>query len=143
MLIFVSGNLWSCLKEVKPLVVYDGEWRIAMKPVQWNRATSQIDSYGDINVLLDLGACSWGLSGVPLSKSRLLTCLIGNTELLCMQCRGIMPHFSARGKSHGFSRVATGTWGTFSSYGGKDHSKLVFVKRHQDSCPVMMDTSGI
>ena len=43
-------------------------------------------------------------------------CLIGETQLLCMQCRGIGPHLAARGKSHGFSRVAAGTWGTFSSY---------------------------
>ena len=33
-------------------------------------------------------------------------CLIGKTQLLCMQCRGIGPHFVARGKSYGFSRVA-------------------------------------
>ena len=33
-------------------------------------------------------------------------CLIGKTQLLCMQCRGIGPHLVARGKSHGFSRVA-------------------------------------
>ena len=32
-------------------------------------------------------------------------CLIGKTQLLCMQCRGIRPHLRARGKSHGFSRV--------------------------------------
>ena len=36
-------------------------------------------------------------------------CLIGNTGLLCMQCRGIEPHLSDIGKSHGFSRVAVGT----------------------------------
>ena len=36
-------------------------------------------------------------------------CLIGKTQLLCMQCRGIGPHLVARGKSHGFSRVAAGT----------------------------------
>ena len=29
-----------------------------------------------------------------------------------------------RGKSHGFSRVAAGTWGIFSSYSGDVHSKL-------------------
>ena len=29
-------------------------------------------------------------------------CLIGKTQLLCMQCRGIGPHLVARGKSHGF-----------------------------------------
>ena len=32
-----------------------------------------------------------------------------------------------RGKSHGFSRVAAGTWGTFSSYDGDAHSKREFV----------------
>ena len=45
-------------------------------------------------------------------------CLIGKMQLLCMQCRGIGPHLMARGKSHGFSRVAPGTWGIFSSYDG-------------------------
>ena len=29
-------------------------------------------------------------------------CLIGKTQLLCMQCRGIGPHLVVRGKSHGF-----------------------------------------
>ena len=33
-------------------------------------------------------------------------CLIGKTQFLCTQCRGIGPHLVARGKSHGFSRVA-------------------------------------
>ena len=35
------------------------------------------------------------------------------------------------------------TWGIFSSYGRDGHSKLVFVQRHQDSCLVKTDTSGI
>ena len=61
---------------------------------------------------------SGGLTVLPFSKSRLLTCLIGNKELLCKQCRGIGPHLSVSGKSDGFSRVAAGTWGMFSSYGG-------------------------
>ena len=54
-------------------------------------------------------------------------CLIGKTLLLSMQCRGIGPHLVARGTSHGFSRVATGTWGIFSSYDGDAHSKQEFV----------------
>ena len=54
-------------------------------------------------------------------------CLIGKTQFLCMQCRGIGPHLVARGKSHGFSRVAAGTWGIFSSYNGDAHSKREFV----------------
>ena len=49
----------------------------------------------------------------------------------------------ARVKSHGFYRVAAGTWGIFSSYGGDDPSKLVFVQRRQDSCLVTSDTTGI
>ena len=60
-----------------------------------------------------------------------------------MQCRGIGPHLSASGKSHGFSRVAVETWGMFSSYGGGSHLKLLFVHLRQDSCLVTMYTSGI
>ena len=30
--------------------------------------------------------------------------------------QGVGPHLVARGKSHGFSRVAAGTWVIFSSY---------------------------
>ena len=54
-------------------------------------------------------------------------CLIGKTQLLCMQCRGIGPHLVERGKSHGFSRVAAGTWVIFSSYGEDAHSEREFV----------------
>ena len=44
------------------------------------------------------------------------------------QCRGIGLHLAARGKSHGFSRVAGGRWGIFSIYGGDVLSKLEFVQ---------------
>ena len=57
--------------------------------------------------------------------------------------QGIGPHLMARGKSHGFSRVLSGTWGIFSIYGGEGHSRLESVQQRQDSCLVMMDTSGI
>ena len=53
--------------------------------------------------------------------------LIGKTQLLCMQCRGIGPHLVARGKSHGFSRIVAGTCGIFSSYDRDAHSKREFV----------------
>ena len=55
-------------------------------------------------------------------------CLIGKMKLLWTQCRGIESHLSARGKSDGFSRVAAGACGIFSSYGGDVHSKLEFVQ---------------
>ena len=54
-------------------------------------------------------------------------CLIGKTQLLRMQCRGIGPHLVARGKSHGFSRVMAGIWGVLWSYNGDAHSKREFV----------------
>ena len=54
-------------------------------------------------------------------------CLIGKTQLLCMQCRGIGPHLVGRGKSHGFSLVAADTWGIVSRYDGDAHSKREFV----------------
>ena len=60
------------------------------------------------------------------ANRRLLMCLIGKTQLLCMQCRGIGPHLVARGKSLGFSRVAAGTSGISSSYDGNAHSKREF-----------------
>ena len=50
------------------------------------------------------------------------------TLLVWTECRGIGPHLAAKGKSHGFSRVAAGTWGIFSSYDGDVHSKLEFVQ---------------
>ena len=56
---------------------------------------------------------------------------------------GIRPHLAVRGKSHGFSRVAAGTWGIFSSSGGDDPAKLAFVQQSQDSGLVTRDTSGI
>ena len=70
-------------------------------------------------------------------------CLTGNMELLYRQCWGIGPRLSLRGKSHGFPRVAVGTWGIFSSYSGDGHSKLVFVQQCQKSCLFTIDTSGI
>ena len=54
-------------------------------------------------------------------------CLIGKTQLLCMQCRGIGPHLVAKGKTDWFSPVAAGTWGIFSSYDRDAHSKREFV----------------
>ena len=78
-------------------------------------------SWGDISVLLVLRHCCWGLSRVQSSKSRLLMCLIGKMQLLCMQCREIGDHLVGRRKAHGFSRVTAGTWVIFSSYGRDAH----------------------
>ena len=53
--------------------------------------------------------------------------LIGNTKLLCSQFRGFGAHLLLMGMSHGIFRVASGTWGIFSSYSGDGHSNLHFV----------------
>ena len=45
----VSENLWRCLKKVKPLVMYDWDWDIALEPMQGNRASSLVDlGYTDL-----------------------------------------------------------------------------------------------
>ena len=109
---------------------------MVMEPIQGKLASSQLDLGHTYlfcvpevtSVFFRLCLCCWGLSRVQSSISRLLMFLIGKTQVLCMQCRGIGPHLVARGKSHGFSRVATGTWGIFSSYDGDAHSKREFVQ---------------
>ena len=59
-------------------------------------------------------------------------CLIGKMQLLCKKCRGIRPQLVSRGKSHGFSRVAAGTWGIFSSCDGDAilNGSLLVKSRH-------------
>ena len=39
----VSGNVWSCPKEAKQIVLYDGEWGIPLKPMQGNWSSFQVD----------------------------------------------------------------------------------------------------
>ena len=57
-------------------------------------------------------------------------CIPGETSVFFSSCDSVVgdslegPHLQGRGKSHGFSRVAAGTWGIFSSYSGDVHSKL-------------------
>ena len=91
-------------------VTRDGSWANAGEMrfiLSWFAVHQYIlHSRGDISVLLVVWQCSWVFYGVQWRKSRFLTCLIGNTEFLCRQCRGIGPHLVARGKSHEFSWVA-------------------------------------
>ena len=39
----VSGKLWSCPKEAKAIVLYDGERGIALMPKQGNWSSFQVD----------------------------------------------------------------------------------------------------
>ena len=153
-LIFISTwdgfwrNLCRFLKEVKPLVLYAVEHGIAMEQMRGKWSSSFVNS----SKLSYFAFLSWhqsssrlvtvslGLSGVLSRKSRILSCLIGNTILLCTKCRDIKPHLPAWGMCHLMSRVAAGTWGIFSSWSGDGHSKFHFVQRSQESCLVMTDT---
>ena len=38
-----AGILWSCLKEVKPLGLYNVECSMALEPMQGNPASSRVD----------------------------------------------------------------------------------------------------
>ena len=109
----ISENLCSFLKEVKPLVLYSVEHGIAMEPMKGKLASSRVDlGYTELFCIPEVHQCSsrfvtvfLGTLCVPSKKSRLLTYLIWKTGLLCMECRGIEPHFPTRGMSHRISRV--------------------------------------
>ena len=137
--------------------MYAVEHGIAMEPMKGKWGSSRVDlGYTELFCIPEvtsvfISSCDSVLgdtinlvfSGVPSRKSRLLTCLIGNTLLLCMQCRGNDPHLPVRGMSHGICLVVAGTWGIFLSYRGDGHLKLHFVQRSQVSCLVTTDTSVI
>ena len=55
-----------------------------------------------------------------------------------MPGKGLM----VRGKSHRFSRVASGTWDIFSRDGGHGPSKVRCVQQHQDSSLLASDSIG-
>ena len=109
----ISENLCSFLKEVKPLVLYSVEHGIAMEPMKGKLASSRVDlGYTELFCIPEVHQCSshfvtvfLGTLCVPSRKSRLLTRFIWKTGLLCMECRGIEPHFPTRGMSHTISRV--------------------------------------
>ena len=109
---------------------------MVMEPMQGKLASSQIDFVyteqlsipGVTSVFFSSCDSVVEDSGVQSSKSRLLTCLIGKTQLHWTQCSVIGPRLAERGKSHGFSRVAAGTWSIFSSYGRDVHSNLEIVQ---------------
>ena len=51
----MSGNLCSFLKEVKPLVLYDVEHRIAMEPKKGKWASSAVDlGYSKLFCILEM-----------------------------------------------------------------------------------------
>ena len=41
--VVVSGNLWSCIKVVKSIVLFDVERSMALEPMHMNQASSRVD----------------------------------------------------------------------------------------------------
>ena len=128
------------------------EHGIAIEPMKGQWASSRTDlGYTELFCIPEvtavfLSSCESYLGDhlvVASSTLRFLTCLIGNTELLCTQCKGFLPHLLIKGISHGISRVAAGTWSIFTSYSGDGHANHHIVQRSQDSSLVSMDNSGI
>ena len=121
----------------------ENEWEMGFILCWFRLHRAILHSWVDIRVHLVLSQCSWGVSGVLSRKSMPLKWFIGNMILLSTKCREVKALLPARAMCHGISRVAAGMWGIFSSYSLDGHSKLHFVQRSQDSCLVMLDTSGI
>ena len=127
------------------------EHGIAMEPMKGKSASSRVDlGYTELFSIPEVHECSshfvtlfLGTLWCSIKKIETPYMLDWNTGFLCMQCRGIEPHFPVRGMSHTISRVAARTWAIYVSYSGDGHSKLHFVQRSQESCVVMRDTSGI
>ena len=131
--------------------MYSVEHGIAMEPMKGKWASSGVDSgYTELFCIPEVRQCSsrfvkvfLGTLWCSIKKIKAPFMVDWNTGLLCMQCRGIAPHFPVRGMSHTISRVAARTWGIYASYSGDAHSKPHFVQRSQDTCVVMRDISGI
>ena len=128
----------------------DVERRKAMEPMQGKWASSQVHlGYIKLFFLPDVTPLffsfwefSWGLFGLPSSKSRLLTCLTGNMVVLCVEFKGIEPHLSARWKSDDFLELQQEHGVHYRVTVGMAIENS-FVQQCLDSCLVTMDTSGI
>ena len=107
-------------EKVKPLVLYDVEHGIAMEPMKGKWASSRVYfGYTELFCIPDVHQCSSRFVTLFLGT---LWCSIKKIEALymfdweysialCIQCRGIEPHFPASGMSHTISQVAARTWG--------------------------------
>ena len=61
----------------------------------------------------------WGTLCTSIKQIKAPNLFDWEQGIVMHECRGIGPHLSASGKCDGFSRVAAGSWGMFSSYGGE------------------------
>ena len=144
-------NLYSFLKEVQPLALYDVEHGTAMEPMKGKWASSRVDlGYTELVCIPEVTAefpssCDIGLGTLLCSIKYVEAPYVFYWEhgIALHPMQVIRPHLHPRGTSHGISRVAAKTWGLVSSYSGDGHSKIYFLQRSQDSCLVRTETSGI
>ena len=132
-----SGNLSSFLKGVKPLLLYDEDLGMLLAPIQGILVSSQFDLwYTELFCIPEVtsGFVSYCVnvvgvfSRIQSSKSRLLTCLIGKTQLpacsaaesglISRQGGSLMGLLELRQEPGVYSRVAVGmsirNWSLFS-----------------------------
>ena len=99
------------------------------KPMQGNWASSRVDfGYTEIFHIpvvtsVFFKTCEGFLGDSLYFVKQIKASYLFNWEqgITLHAMRGIRPHLSAIGKSDDFSRVAAGSWGMFSSYGGGKH----------------------
>ena len=85
-----------------------------MEPMKGKWASSRVDlGYTELFCIPEVHQCSsrfvtvfLGTLWCSIKKIEAPYVFDWDTGLLCMQCRGIEPHFPARGMSHTISRVA-------------------------------------
>ena len=126
----VSGNLWSCPKEDKPTVLHDGEWGIALKPMQGNWLSFQV--YLGYTELFHISV---------VTSVTFYTCegFLTDSLQFCQANQGSLPvwflrrHCSAHntgewglisqrgGSFMFFFQITAGTWCIISSYGRGRH----------------------
>ena len=125
----VSGNLWSCIKEIKPHVLYDVECRMALEPMQGSRASSWVDlGYAKLFRIPAVTSVSFSNCDSFLGDALEFHQASQGALRVWWETRNCSAHnagewglISWRGKSHGFSQVEVGTSGIFSIYGGDGH----------------------
>ena len=127
------GNLWFIASQLRVQVtIWRGSSAMKFNPLIcgiWHSPNiwcqNRIKFVGHpICVYLKLKNCLVVLKDSPCVPVTWSIFLFVSHKSHCVQIMGIGPHLAGRWKSHGFSRVAAGTWGIFSSYSGDVHSKL-------------------
>ena len=132
-----SGNLWSCLKEIKPLFVFDGECWMPRRQCRGIGAHLEFIWYT---------RCYFTLLRGPQGPSRLVTVFLGTLWSSIKQVKdpcvfdgeqriALYAMQGNRASSRGEGEVSwffsswSGNQGIYSSYGRDGPSKLVFVSK--------------